>query len=154
MSLKNLIQEKTSDAQAMGKSPIQRRRIAFVLPTEDVCPGVFLRDGVEYDLKVIMEALSSGEEIQAISAVGQTPGAVVYEFVKRALWGAELLPRDATDAEVGALDVSRMSPDDKIWFWEAIESSGRQVLLDAFNEYLGSASTAALGKYRRGLLLL
>lgn len=119
-----------------GKGEIVPRRMrTFILDGQTCAPDVFVDEaGAYYDFEVTMRSLDSREEISALAGTTD-PGAVPFLLAKQSLY---------------AINGKAIPGDRKDFLWECLGMGGRQLCLMAF-QHLGSASGAALGKFRRSI---
>jgi hypothetical protein len=126
----------TGPAALSGKKEVIPRRMrTFMLDGQSCSPDVFVdASGEYYDLEITMRSLDSSEEIAALQGVND-PGAVPYVMAKASLY---------------MVNGRKIPADKKDFLWECFGMGGRQLCLMAF-QHVGSASGAALGKFRRSI---
>lgn len=118
-----------------GKSQIIKpREVTFLFDGSAGAPNIFIDQNGDYlDVQITVRTLSSAEEIEALGSITNNVGAAPYALAKRALYAVEGKPLKADQREL---------------IWEALGSTGRQLVLMAFQNLGGGASEAAMGKYR------
>jgi hypothetical protein len=117
-----------------GGQLIKPREVTFIFDGMAGAPGIFTDENGDYlDVELTVRTLSSSEEIEALSSIGTEIGAVPYALAKRSLYAVEGKP---------------LRDEQRPLIWEALGSTGRQLVLMAFQNLGGGASEAAMGKYR------
>lgn len=123
------------DALSGGKSLIKSREVTFLFDGSAGAPGIFTdSEGNYLDVMLTVRTLSSAQEIEALSALGE--GNIMgapYALAKQSLVAVEGKPLKTESREL---------------IWEALGSTGRQLVLMAFQQLGGGASESAMGKYR------
>jgi len=119
-----------------GGELIQRKQRSFILDGQAATPFFFwdTTTGEYVDVKITMRSLNSVEEAHALDGLTD-PGQMPFLLAKAALHAINdtPIPRDRLD-----------------FFWEGLGMGGRQLAMMAFQE-VGSASAAAVGKFRSSI---
>lgn len=125
-----------------GKKPLIRpREVTFLFDGSAGAPEIFTdADTGDYlDVEITVRSLSSADEIEALSGISNNIGAAPYALAKRSLHAVEGKPLNSEGRDL---------------IWEALGSTGRQLVLMAFQGLGGGASEAAMGKYRSSFSII
>ncbi len=132
----NQITETNAAALTGGKKDLfPRQEIELIIDGSECAPGVFCdEDGVYYDFKVTLRALSSAEELDVFSVSDVTEDQVggAFQMAKKSFY---------------KMNGTRLKSDQKELLWELLGPKGRQLIMRGFGE-ISQISPAAVGKLR------
>jgi len=124
---------KGATALSSGGSMIKPRRVKFIFDGTAGAPGVFAdAEGNYLDVEITVQSLSSAEEIEALAELEGNAVAAPFALAKRSLY---------------AIEGTRIKKEERDFIWEALNQSGRQLVIMA-SQSLGASSEVLMGKYQ------
>lgn len=126
----NRVTKTGADAMSGGGEIVPRKYISFEVDGAHCSPGQFVTEAGEYySFTLTLASLLSGEEISVVRGV-KDPAEAVQVAAKAALNKMNGAPIVGTQLD---------------WFWEALGSHGRQLVLTMYQE-IGALHPVGLGK--------